>query len=274
MNRFIASSDGRLSPQQQNAFAKDGILILENYMAPLAPQALQRRILDLIDSKREQLLKQTINPDNSIHIPPLSFFFESQALNANKQLCYPIEKALHKISPTLHRDDPVFNLFSYQKKILTSLKNLGYITPLIIQSMYHFKSPQISHPVEGHQDATFIHSSPKPVIGLWFALETATQENGCLWALIGQHHLPLRNKFLRQENGQLEFEFYSQEPWLPQEAVPIEVPAGSLVILHGHLPHGSFANRSCHSRQAYTLHAIDALDEYLKTNWLHPSHTR
>ena len=37
----------------------------------------------------------------------------------------------------------------------------------------------------------------------------------------------------------------------------LEVKKGSLILLHGRLPHYSCANKSNKSRQAYTLHIID-----------------
>ena len=51
-------------------------------------------------------------------------------------------------------------------------------------------------------------------------------------------------------------------PWPAVEPVPIEVRRGSLVVLHGLLPHGSSANRSSRPRHAYTLHLIDGRASY------------
>jgi phytanoyl-CoA hydroxylase len=41
-----------------------------------------------------------------------------------------------------------------------------------------------------------------------------------------------------------------------------------MVILHGLLPHLSYANRSAKSRHAYTLHVIDGACDYPVDNWL------
>jgi len=50
--------------------------------------------------------------------------------------------------------------------------------------------------------------------------------------------------------------------------VPIEARRGTLVVLHGMLPHFSAPNRSARSRHAYTLHVIDGACRYLEDNWL------
>jgi phytanoyl-CoA hydroxylase len=53
--------------------------------------------------------------------------------------------------------------------------------------------------------------------------------------------------------------------------VPLPVPAGTLVVFDGLLPHCSAANRSGRSRLAYTLHATDASAAYAPENWLQRS---
>ncbi len=50
--------------------------------------------------------------------------------------------------------------------------------------------------------------------------------------------------------------------------VPLEVEEGTLVVLHGLLPHWSAPNRSERSRHAYTLHVIDGRARYSADNWL------
>ena len=49
---------------------------------------------------------------------------------------------------------------------------------------------------------------------------------------------------------------------------PLIAPAGTLVVLHGRLPHLSGTNSSPNSRHAYALHVIDGRTDYPKENWL------
>ena len=57
----------------------------------------------------------------------------------------------------------------------------------------------------------------------------------------------------------------------PSDLVPLEVTAGTMVILHGLLPHWSDINRSPVSRHAYSLHCISEAAEYPEWNWLRRS---
>ena len=50
--------------------------------------------------------------------------------------------------------------------------------------------------------------------------------------------------------------------------VPFETPAGTLVLLHGQLPHYSGPNRSPKSRHAYSVHLIEGSAAYPSDNWL------
>jgi hypothetical protein len=56
-----------------------------------------------------------------------------------------------------------------------------------------------------------------------------------------------------------------------QELIPLEVKKGSLILLHGLLPHRSLENRSQRSRHAYTLHVIAGTARYPADNWLQRS---
>ena len=50
--------------------------------------------------------------------------------------------------------------------------------------------------------------------------------------------------------------------------MPLEAERGTLILLHGALPHLSGPNRSDKPRHAYTVHAIDGAADYLPDNWL------
>jgi phytanoyl-CoA hydroxylase len=50
--------------------------------------------------------------------------------------------------------------------------------------------------------------------------------------------------------------------------VPIVAAAGTMVVLHGLLPHWSDVNRSPASRHAYSLHCVSEAAAYPAWNWL------
>jgi phytanoyl-CoA hydroxylase len=137
--------------------------------------------------------------------------------------------------------------------------------------MYIFKQPRIGGEVTCHQDSTFLYTEPFDIVGLWFALEDATIENGCLWAIPGGHRLGLQSRWVRTANDEMRFATLAAEKWSEESLVPLEVSKGTVIVLHGLLPHKSLANRSSKSRHAFTLHVISGNCSYPESNWLQRS---
>ncbi len=199
----------------------------------------------------------------------IRFFFEQEAHDSDGRLLRDKALSINKIGHALHDLDPVFDRFSRSAGAgRHSPADLGIAEPLLLQSMYIFKQPRIGGEVVCHQDSTFLYTDPPSVIGLWFALQDATLENGCLQALPGGHKLGLKKRFRRDGEGGVTFDEYDATPFPETGIVPLEVPRGTLIVLHGALPHLSGPNRSDRSRHAYTLHVVDGACRYPGDNWL------
>ena len=177
------------------------------------------------------------------------------------------EARVNKLGHALHDRVPIFDRFSRTPALAALVAELGMRTPLLMQSMVIFKYPRVGGEVVPHQDATYLVTDPPSVIGLWFALEDARLDNGCLEVLPGGHRLGLRQRY-RREGDRTWTEVLDPRPWPEQGWRPLEVSAGTLVAFHGSLPHRSEANRSDRSRCAYTLHVIDGESSYAADNWL------
>jgi phytanoyl-CoA hydroxylase len=266
-----------LGPEQVERYGRDGFLILEDFVPVAECDALRRRASELVEafdpagafsifSTREQTRKSDqyfLESGDRVR-----FFFEEDAFLEDGALRQKKEHSINKIGHALHDLDEVFNRFSRTEKLAQLVSGLGIARPLLIQSMYIFKQPRVGGEVTCHQDSTFLYTEPMSVMGLWFALEDATRENGCLWAIPGGHHLGLRSRFVRAPGGGTRFEIYDSSDWPLERLAPLEVKKGTLIVLNGLLPHLSYANRSERSRHAYTLHVIDGECHYPEENWL------
>lgn len=198
----------------------------------------------------------------------ISFFFEKDAFDEKGNLRQPVEHSLNKIGHAMHDLDPVFEAFSRSPQIKQLAHDLQLEDYVIIQSMFIFKHAKIGGVVDVHQDATFLYTEPGSCIGLWFALEDATVNNGCLWAKPGGHLTSLREKFHRNNTGGTAMENLDNAPISIDDMQPLEVKKGTCIVLHGLLPHYSKPNTSGRSRQAYSIHAISSKANYPKDNWL------
>lgn len=266
-----------LTPAQLAAYERDGFLVVQDFVSRDECERLQRRAEELVADFDPQGVvsifttrEQTRTSDDYFlnSGDQIRFFFEAEAFAPDGSLRQSKERSINKIGHALHDLDPIFDRFSRQPALAALAAELGYRQPLLLQSMYIFKQPHIGGEVNCHQDATFLYTEPLSVTGFWFALEDATTENGCLWALPGGHRLGLKKRFVRAAGGGTRFEIYDDAPWLQDNLVPLEVRQGTLIVLHGLLPHLSYTNRSAQSRHAYTLHLIDGACHYPADNWL------
>lgn len=266
-----------LTAQQLSDYEREGFLVLADFVSPTACEQLREHVATLLanfDPTEVKAIFSTRNHDKTHNEYFLSsgdqtrFFFEEDAFDEAGELRQAKELSINKIGHAMHDLDPVFNQFSRTPELAALAADLGYQQPLLLQSMYIFKQPHIGGEVVFHQDGTFMYTEPNSLTGLWVALEDATLQNGCLWALPGGHKLGLKSKFLRTPEGTTRFEVYDETPWPEENAVPLEVKQGTLIVLHGQLPHRSLANHSPQSRHAYTLHLIEGGCHYPAENWL------
>ncbi len=150
---------------------------------------------------------------------------------------------------------------------------MGLQRPQIHQSMYIFKQPKIGGVIRWHQDASYFFSTPLSVVTFWLAVEDATMQNGCLQVQSGGTSVaqdnPLREQFLRYTDDSTELKTLNDMPWPDDDdAKPLVVKKGTLVVFNGLLPHFSAPNLSDKSRHAFTLHITCGNTKYAKENWL------
>ncbi|TDQ84305.1 phytanoyl-CoA hydroxylase [Dongia mobilis] len=273
--RRLAATDAGLTPEMRAAFDAEGYLLIEDFVAPDLCDALVARARELVDGFDAAAHRTVFSTTSVAHAADryfqesgdaIRFFLEEEAVDAEGNLTRPKALAVNKIGHAMHDLDPVFSAFSRQPR-LAALAGGLFRDPLLLQSMYIFKQPGIGGEVSWHQDSTYLYTDPLSCIGFWFALEDADSSNGGMLALPGAHKGPLRKRFRRMGEAMVT-ETLDNTPWPEAEPVALDARKGTLVVLHGLLPHYSSANRSARSRHAYTLHVIDGAAGYPADNWL------
>lgn len=266
-----------ISAPQLDEYLANGFLVIEGFASEQECDELRLRAEQLIREFEPAEVVSIFSTHEQSRVADeyfltsgdkIRFFFEESAFAPDGTLKRSKELSINKIGHALHDLDPVFSRFSRSPKVEELAKDLAIKNPLLLQSMYIFKQPNIGGEVNCHQDSTFLYTEPIDIVGLWFALEDATIENGCLWAIPGGHKYGLKSRWVRTANHKMEFRTFNEEPWPEAELKPLEVSKGSLIVLHGLLPHRSLENRSSKSRHAYTLHIMGGNAYYPPDNWL------
>ena len=255
----------------------DGFLVIESFVSELECDLLRNKANQLVEKFDPGQIPTVFSTHSHEHASKdyfeqsgnkVRFFLEEGVLDDNGSLSYSKKRSINKIGHAMHDLVPEFKEFSYHPRLVDLTSFLGCDDPLLLQSMFIFKQPGIGGEVDWHQDGSFLLTEPESVIGFWFALEDADLTNGCLWVLPGEHKKSLRKRF-RKFEGQLQYlDCDVNDSFDLARKTALEVKKGTLVVLHGRLPHYSEANRSTRSRHAYTLHTISASASYLHDNWL------
>ena len=257
----------------------NGYLVLEEAITKAEIESLKAAALQIVDEfdiNRHRAVFTTSDRDSgrddyffdsaeNVHC-----FLEEGALGSDGELLKPPRLAINKIGHAMHDLNPVFREFCRLPLFGQVLRDIGYRAPLLWQTMYIFKQPHIGGEVRWHQDGSYLISDPATVTGIWVAIEDANRNNGCLWVQPGGHRSPLREIYQvdwTKHEGVLTD--VDKTPWpTADEAIAVEVPAGSVVIFHDHMPHYSSQNRSDFSRHAFTLHVAEKTSRWSGSNWL------
>ncbi|KAJ2726670.1 hypothetical protein GGI07_000393 [Coemansia sp. Benny D115] len=305
-------------------FARDGYVVIEDYLDADKITAMRARIgalLDQFDPQSHHLTTFETGTNEDRHVGnryyldsgvEISYFLDEDAVVDGKLVTSP-QKAVNKIGHGLHMKDELFASVTHDEEIRRIVQKMGYEDPRVLQSMAIFKQPKIGGAVPWHQDSTFLFTKPLSAFGFWYALEDCTLTNGCLEAVPGSHrYTPVTRRFVianaddeyntksnpdasvNSVDGQAAtkgslgtkmvdidpvFSLFPPNrdggeakaiaaPETPTESAPLEVKAGSLVLLHGQLLHRSSHNYSDKSRWIYTFHVIEGAYEYDEHNWL------
>ena len=268
-----------LSKTQITQYQNNGYLVLEEAITKAEIESLKAAALQIVDEfdiNRHRAVFTTSDRDSgrddyffdsaeNVHC-----FLEEGALGSDGELLKPPRLAINKIGHAMHDLNPVFREFCRLPLFGQVLSDIGYRAPLLWQTMYIFKQPHIGGEVRWHQDGSYLISDPATVTGIWVAIEDANRNNGCLWVQPGGHRSPLREIYQvdwTKHEGVLTD--VDKTPWpTADEAIAVEVPAGSVVIFHDHMPHYSSQNRSDFSRHAFTLHVAEKTSRWSGSNWL------
>jgi len=108
-----------------------------------------------------------------------------------------------------------------------------------------YKKPGTESPFPWHQDNGYAFVEPQQYLTCWVALTDATEDNGCPWVVPGLHRLGT----LAHEYTDIGFVCLRD----PDDARPVPVSAGSIVVFSSLTPHSTGPNRTNGVRKAYIV---------------------
>jgi phytanoyl-CoA hydroxylase len=158
----------------------------------------------------------------------------------------------HKISPVMHQT-------LAHPAIIVALTQVIGPDVKAMQSMLFTKGE--GKPGQAwHQDEFFIPTRDRSLTAAWIALDDATTENGCLWVLPGSHRAGVIYPDREHVDPRFDCSIEAYDfPYSDDDAVPVEVEAGSVVLFNGYLLHRSLPNTALSGlRRALVNHYMSA----------------
>ena len=141
----------------------------------------------------------------------------------------------------------LLDLSMHQKSLAIAQQLLGQDMILDFDMLIN-KAPHTNQPTPWHQDAAYWIDMPdKRALSIWFAIDEATLENGCMWYTPKSHQSPLREHFQPLRKGAL------QCSGSENESIAVPLKPGSCAIHHGHTLHYSRGNNTSGHRRAFIL---------------------
>ena len=145
--------------------------------------------------------------------------------------------------------DTRLNDLAQEPNILSVLSRMMNDTPVLFQDMGLIKPPHIGREKPWHQDcAYFNYPVGTTVVGVWIAIDAATEENGCLHIIPGSHREGPIPHFRRRD-----WQICDTDVAVPKN-ITVPLDPGGCLFWHGMTHHGSPTNRSDHRRRALQYH--------------------
>ncbi|XP_077140654.1 phytanoyl-CoA dioxygenase domain-containing protein 1 isoform X1 [Ranitomeya variabilis] len=286
---FLLLNMALMTDEQVQKFHEDGYLVLDGLFTHEECKTMKEEIGRIIQdmdvpphcrtefsTQQEEQLKAQGSADYFLHSgDKIRFFFEKGVFNDKGEFLVARERSVNKIGHALHAHNPIYKRVTHSPKIQEVGQRLGLLEPVIVQSMYIFKQPNIGGEVTPHQDATFLNTEPLGrIIGFWIAIEDANKENGCLWFIPGSHRAGISRRMVRTPPGSIPCTSFigEERTYHDDQFVPAPVSKGGLVLIHGEVVHKSDLNSSPNSRHAYSFHVMESQNTtWSAENWLQPS---
>ena len=220
-----------LNDAQYEQFQRDGFLVVTEFLTAGELEGVRDDIQGILDANSR------LDADTG-------------GLNLEKVDGRTFEEDAKVAAPGLVRKiTPSMTLIPTAGQIFTSEKMLDCMEDVMGADIYYHSSKAMLKPANGgsakpwHQDAAYWREYGSNQITIWIAIHDATKENGCVWAIPGTHKLgliPHIKRELQVEESRVDL----------SQAVPVEVPAGGMLIFHSLVRHMSHINYSDKPRWA------------------------
>ena len=230
-----------LTGSELESYDRDGFVIVEKLLLPDEVTALQDRLWEYTHGDRST---------KSLRIQ-----VEPRVTRGEMNVNHPGD-GIRKIDGLVESDD-LYRCLATHPNILGVIKQILGSDLKMFRNALLLKPPEVGSQKGMHQDSPYWPIEPMSLCSCWYAVDTATVENGCMGVLPGGHrngplpHERVTDDFIVEE-GQYSFD----------DMILAPVPAGGGLFFHSLLPHYTAPNLSDSWRRAIALSYMSSRSKF------------
>lgn len=235
--------DLSLTPAQLSQYRRDGYCLLENLVS--------RPEIDAILARMEAYVReQRPRPDGFVlQVEPRVARGEVKADPSNPMA------SVRKIVGPVPGDDLLTQLVT-KPRLVGAMQSIMGPNLKLFRADFLMKPPQVGSAKGVHQDSPYWPIEPYELASCWIAFDDATLTNGCMQVIPGSHrqalpHVAVTDDFVIPETH------YDKA-----KLMPVEMAAGTGLVFHSLLIHGTAPNTSARARRAITISVMPAEARY------------
>lgn len=213
-------TDDLLNEANRAKFEKDGFFVLPELFSGAEIDTLVQHLDPFARAHEEELKQQGIN----------------QGINRANEITFTTH---------LTAKDPFIMEFIKRPEFVTLATGLLGPNVSLYWDQSVYKKPETPRDFPWHQDNGYTPVDPQQYLTCWLALNDATVENGCIWALPGSHKQGLIDH-QATETGKKGY-------FGDEQGVPVPLQKGGVIVFSSLLLHRSGPNLSQGVRKAYII---------------------
>jgi phytanoyl-CoA hydroxylase len=230
-----------LNEEELEAYDRHGFVIIENLLAPEEVKGLQDRV------------REHTHGDRSTE--RLAIQVEPRVHRGEMTVSHPGD-GIRKIDGLVESDD-LYNKLGKHPNIVGVIQQIVGPDVKMFRNAMLLKPPEVGSQKGMHQDSPYWPIEPMDLCSCWYAIDTATVENGCMGVLLGGHkggalpHERVTDDFVVEEGH------YNLD-----DIILAPIPAGGGLFFHSLLPHFTAPNLTDTWRRAIALSYMSAKSRY------------
>jgi ectoine hydroxylase len=243
MAAAVGTGKWRLTAAEREQMKEDGFVVRE--------RVFDANEVARITASCEALVDKIVRDRQGKRVKASVYVFEPDLIQETYIKWEGDTDIVHGIEPFAHLS-PELEAWAYDPRFTEPMQDfVGHPDPRLFTEKLNLKRPHVGGLNPLHQDYPYWVNNaqdPAEVATAMLFLDDSNLENGCLRVVPGSHKLGVWKK--RTDGDRFAHNEIDEEAYKDVTAVPLEVPAGSVVWFGSLLAHRSSTNHSDKQRRA------------------------